>query len=179
MLGVPRAFHRWLQLAPAELHERLFALCVNHLLRGQTLSSRLAELDGKRFRICASDVPIALTFEVSNGRVVRTTLAPHVTFRARLSDFLALAARNEDPDTLFFQRHLSVEGETETGLHLKNLLDGWEYDVPAHLRTILPAPLARAAVGLTAASHALRTPFQPRRPSSRRNIRPAESSQAN
>ncbi len=42
----------------------------------------------------------------------------------------------------FFQRRLAVEGETETGLHLKNLLDGWEYDLPAHLRAVLPGPVA-------------------------------------
>lgn len=178
MLDASRAFHFWLRLAPTALHERLFALSVNHLLRGQTLSSRLSELDGKRFRICASDVPIALTFEVSRGKLARTTLAPHVAFNARLSDFIALAVGDEDPDTLFFQRHLSVEGETETGLHLKNLLDGWEYDIPAHTRTVLPAPLAHAAHGLSAATRALRAQFRARRPSSRRSIRPAGSSRA-
>lgn len=175
MPDVSRAFRWWLRLAPGELHERLFALCINRLLQGQSLVSRLHELQGKRFRLCADDVPFALTFEVSSAMVMRTTLPPDVTFRACLSDFLALAGRREDPDTLFFQRRLCVEGAAETGLHLKNLLDGWEYDVPAHVRAVLPAPLADAALGVTAAARALHGLSRVRRPGSRRNIRPAGS----
>ena len=167
MLDASRAFTLWLRLAPTELHERLFAASVNHLLRGQTLLARLPELEGKRFRLCADDVPIALTFEVSEGRVRRSALPADVTFRARLADFFALALRREDPDALFFQRHLSVEGATETGLHLKNLLDGWQYDVPAHVRNVLPAPLAHAALGLGATARALHGFSQLRRPSPR------------
>jgi predicted lipid carrier protein YhbT len=175
MLDVSRAFHWWLRLVPGGLHERLFALCVNRLLQGQSLASRLHELEGKRFRLCAHDVPFALTFEVSTGAVVRTILPPDVTFRACLSDFLALARRRVDPDTLFFQRRLCVEGAAETGLHLKNLLDGWEYDVPAHVRAVFPAPLADAALSVTAAARALDGLSRVRRPGSRRNIHPAGS----
>jgi predicted lipid carrier protein YhbT len=52
-----------------------------------------------------------------------------VTVRASLSDYLALALRREDPDTLFFSRRLVLEGDTELGLALKNALDaiGWSY----------------------------------------------------
>ena len=46
-----------------------------------------------------------------------------VTVRASLADFLALALRREDPDTLFFSRRLVVEGDTELGLAIKNALD--------------------------------------------------------
>ncbi|MCV5960072.1 SCP2 sterol-binding domain-containing protein, partial [Escherichia coli] len=34
-----------------------------------------------------------------------------------------IAGRKEDPDTLFFQRRLSIEGDTELGLEVKNLMD--------------------------------------------------------
>lgn len=178
MLDASHVFRLWLQLAPTELHERLFALSLNHVLKGQALSRRIHELEGKRFRIAVQDVPIALTFEVVAGKVARTTREPDVTFRARLSDFIALAKRDQDPDTLFFQRHLAVEGETETGLHLKNLLDGWEYDVSAHACTVLPAPLAHVALRIGATVQALHGLSQARRRGSRRNIRPARSSEA-
>ncbi|MGL4734573.1 MAG: ubiquinone anaerobic biosynthesis accessory factor UbiT, partial [Enterovibrio sp.] len=36
---------------------------------------------------------------------------------------LLLAARKEDPDTLFFQRRLLIEGDTALGLQVKNALD--------------------------------------------------------
>lgn len=44
--------------------------------------------------------------------------------RAGARDFLAMAAHRQDPDTLFFQRRLELEGDTELGLAVKNLLDG-------------------------------------------------------
>ena len=46
-----------------------------------------------------------------------------VTLTASLRDFYLLAAREEDPDTLFFSRRLCIEGDTEAGLAVKNLLD--------------------------------------------------------
>lgn len=49
---------------------------------------------------------------------------PDVTVRASLRDFVAIALRREDPDALFFQRRLVMEGDTELGHGLKNALDG-------------------------------------------------------
>ena len=51
---------------------------------------------------------------------------PDLAFRANLSAFLQLVARQEDPDTLFFNRELSIEGDTELGLVVKNMLDALE-----------------------------------------------------
>jgi len=53
--------------------------------------------------------------------------APDLAFRANLSAFIQLLARQEDPDTLFFKRELSVEGDTELGLYVKNMLDAVEW----------------------------------------------------
>jgi predicted lipid carrier protein YhbT len=47
-----------------------------------------------------------------------------LTISARARDFLALLAREEDPDTLFFNRRLLMEGDTDLGLLVKNTLDG-------------------------------------------------------
>ena len=52
---------------------------------------------------------------------------PDLAFRANLSAFIQLLARQEDPDTLFFKRELSVEGDTELGLYVKNMLDAVEW----------------------------------------------------
>jgi predicted lipid carrier protein YhbT len=49
--------------------------------------------------------------------------APDVTMRASLADYLALALRREDPDTLFFTRRLVLEGDTALALEIKNALD--------------------------------------------------------
>jgi predicted lipid carrier protein YhbT len=46
-----------------------------------------------------------------------------VTIAACAHDFLLLALRDEDPDTLFFSRRLAMEGDTELGLAVKNAFD--------------------------------------------------------
>ena len=55
-----------------------------------------------------------------------TAGSPDLAFRANLSAFLQVASRQEDPDTLFFNRELSIEGDTELGLIVKNMLDAIE-----------------------------------------------------
>ena len=52
---------------------------------------------------------------------------PDLSFRANLSAFLQMLTRQEDPDTLFFNRELSIEGDTELGLVVKNMLDAVEW----------------------------------------------------
>jgi predicted lipid carrier protein YhbT len=62
-----------------------------------------------------------------------------------VEDYWQLATRREDPDTLFFSRRLCIEGDTETGVHVKNLLDALDYDWEAHFRDVLGAALGGAA----------------------------------
>lgn len=153
---------------------RVVAAAVNHLMRGQALAARLGDLSGKRIRLQLTEPSVALTFEIGADGVQPASLDPHVTMSGALADFVALALRREDPDTLFFQRRLVVEGETETGLHLKNLLDGCDYDLEAHLRATLPAPLARLTMRVAKVAHGLRGLSRLRRPGSHRNSRPAD-----
>jgi len=62
-----------------------------------------------------------------------------LVFRANLSAFLQLLSRQEDPDTLFFKRSLTVEGDTELGLTVKNMLDAIDWpELPALLRQLRP-----------------------------------------
>jgi len=88
----------------------------------------LAEFVGKSFRIVVRDAGVAVAFRV--GRTVFEPLgaahAVDVTFTASAVDLLRLATRRVDPDTLFFDRRLLIEGDTETGLRLKNILDAVE-----------------------------------------------------
>ena len=59
-------------------------------------------------------------------------------FRGSLNDLVLIAGRKEDPDTLFFQRRLVIEGDTEFGLEVKNLIDSVDLDtLPRVLKTFL------------------------------------------
>ncbi len=174
MLHPARLACRILRIVPQPLTTRVVTTMVNHLLRGQPMADRLVELSGRRFRLEIEDVPVALTFEITNLGLCASRAEPHVTMRGATTDFAALALRQEDPDTLFFQRRLVVGGETETGLHLKNLLDGWEYDFDGHVNSTLPRPLAALAMQAMSAARSLRALSRLRRPGSHRSSRREE-----
>ena len=132
-----------LRLLPDRLHAEVCARIFNHLMRGQSLARRLPALDGKVVCLEISDIPNRIAFVICGERLYPGAgRSPGVTIRGKLEDFWQLATRAEDPDTLFFHRRMSIEGDTETGLHVKNLLDALDYDVEAHVRAVLGAGLA-------------------------------------
>ena len=90
----------------------------------------LALLEGKNFLIDVLDTGGRAAFTFRDGLfrpLFNAPETPDLAFRANLSAFLQLAARQEDPDTLFFNRTLSIEGDTELGLIVKNMLDAMEW----------------------------------------------------
>jgi O2-independent ubiquinone biosynthesis accessory factor UbiT len=68
-----------------------------------------------------------------------------LTISANAYEFMQLARRREDPDTLFFSRRLSTEGDTELGLVVKNTLDALELPVFEPKEWTPKAVLARFA----------------------------------
>ena len=88
-------------------------------------------LEGRSFLVDVLDTGGRAAFTFRNG-LFRPLFAqpetPDLAFRANLSAFLQLVARQEDPDTLFFNRELSIEGDTELGLVVKNMLDAVEWE---------------------------------------------------
>lgn len=132
-----------LRLLPDTAHTLVLSHLTNHLLRGQALTKRLLELEGKVISLGVIDMAIELRFRIQDGQLQAARReSPDVVIRGTCDAFLSLALRREDPDTLFFQRRLSVEGETETGVHIKNLIDGFDYDLQGHFNAVLPPALA-------------------------------------
>lgn len=132
---------------PDSVHSCVLAAIFNHVIRGQNITSRFVEIEGKRVALHVKDVPCRLHFLFkAAGLEPDLQYRPDVIIAGNLKDFLKLASRKEDPDTLFFTRQLDIEGETETGLHVKNLLDSLEFDLDAHLETVLPSPVAEIAI---------------------------------
>jgi predicted lipid carrier protein YhbT len=87
-------------------------------------------LEGRSFFVEVLDTGGQAHFTYRNGLfrpLFSTPSAPDLSFSANLSAFLQLLARQEDPDTLFFNRELSIEGDTELGLVVKNMLDAIEW----------------------------------------------------
>lgn len=106
------------------------ALCASLELARFTkqLDADFSFLEGRTLRIVIEDLGARATLRYVNGhfRPAAADIEADVSFRAAAADYLKLLRRTEDPDTLFFQRKLRIEGDTELGLHLKNLLDSIE-----------------------------------------------------
>jgi predicted lipid carrier protein YhbT len=107
------------------------ALKMNLLPAGE-----LAALEGKLFRVQVLDTGGTAHFTYRGG-LFRPAFGagrePDLAFAANLSAYLQLLARQEDPDTLFFNRELAITGDTELGLLVKNLLDAVEWPKLPHL----------------------------------------------
>ena len=101
----------------------------------------LQPLAGHGFLIRVVDAGLALRFRYDGKRFhpAFAGTAAALTVSARLRDFIALLAREEDPDALFFNRRLLMEGDTELGLLVKNTLDGIDFSqlVPERLKVSL------------------------------------------
>lgn len=84
-----------------------------------------------------SDIRWNIGMEQQQFTINRSAHADTI-IRGELATFILLASRKVDPDTLFFQRRLNIEGDTDLGLALKNVLDTLEPEVlPLYLRTVL------------------------------------------
>ncbi|MCM2329180.1 MAG: SCP2 sterol-binding domain-containing protein [Lysobacter sp.] len=107
-----------------------FATGLNLTLRRKFPADVLERLEGHTFAIVVEDAGMELLFRVRGRRFVPVARAaePVLRFRAVAWDYAALAAREADPDTLFFNRRLVVEGDTEIALLVKNTLD--TIDIP-------------------------------------------------
>jgi O2-independent ubiquinone biosynthesis accessory factor UbiT len=84
--------------------------------------------EGSVIQIEVLDWGINLALQVQPHGFVAAASHAKVDLRvaATAADFYAIARREEDPDTLFFNRRLLLEGDTELGLRAKNWLDSLE-----------------------------------------------------
>lgn len=127
--AIPPALARVVARLPAWPPSLAFAAACN-----RTAWPALRDLDwsparGRRFRIHACDLGLSVYLSLREDGFHAEPAGPvAVTFTAGAEDFTRLALRLEDPDTLFFNRRLRIEGDTDLGLSLKNLLDALDWD---------------------------------------------------
>jgi O2-independent ubiquinone biosynthesis accessory factor UbiT len=127
---LPRTVQKVVSRLPRYPASRAFTTLLNLTLRRKFPSDVLEALEGHCFVIEAEDAGVQLMFTIRRQRFVPTHTAtePTLRFRASTWDYITLAAREADPDTLFFNRRLSIEGDTETALLVKNTMD--TIDIP-------------------------------------------------
>lgn len=101
---------------------------LNRLFRQQLEDEEFDFMEQRQLGLEVRDLGIRLAFGYRDGRLrVEPAMAPDAWIRGDSREFIRLATLEEDPDTLFFQRRLSIEGDTELGLAVKNLLDSVDW----------------------------------------------------
>lgn len=128
---LPQPVGKLLSLLPVYPGSLLFATALNLALKNSLPEDVKQSLQGKRLCIRVSDAQLTFHFQWNGGSFVaaRNEGKPDLLIGASAQDFLLLAQRQEDPDTLFFSRRLIMEGDTELGLLVKNTIDAIELPV--------------------------------------------------
>ncbi len=129
---------------------RLLVAAINLALARHLPLDVRALLQGKRLSLRVRDARLAFHF-TWHGEQFAASAAhaqPDLVISANAQDFLLLAQRRQDPDTLFFNRRLVMEGDTELGLMVKNALDALELPVLDPWHWTPHAVLTRRAPGL-------------------------------
>jgi predicted lipid carrier protein YhbT len=118
--------------------------------RHPALFSRLGEQANKVFLIDPTDLPFVFVLKPRASRPALSALRRDeaVAWDARIAGPLAaligLVHGAYDGDALFFSRDLSIEGDTEAVLALRNAIDNEELDLVRETTAIF-GPLARLA----------------------------------
>jgi len=103
-------------------------------------------LQGKVISISVEDAGIEYHFTLDKHKLytANKNVTPDLILKGTVYNYLLLASRKEDTDTLFFNRRLHMQGDTELGLYVKNFLDGMDMEshkIPSFLESILQKSL--------------------------------------
>ena len=128
---IPAPLGTLLGRLPAYPGSLLFVTGLNLALAKQLGADVRQMLTGKKLRLQVTDAQWVFDFEWENRRFVacQSQGLADLTISASAHDFMLLARRQEDPDTLFFNRRLAMEGDTELGLLVKNTIDAIELPI--------------------------------------------------
>jgi len=127
----PSLLAKPIKLIPQKIHNSAIINALNTLLAEPLQEGDLDFLIDQSVSIEVIDLNLkfALTLD-DNGKLTASPWQEKddLNLKGNLYEFLLLASRTEDSDTLFFQRRIKMEGSTDLGLEVKNLLDGLDME---------------------------------------------------
>ena len=128
--NAPKFLKLPLSLVPFSLQRQGLSLVLTRLFGEALEDGDFDFLEQRWLEIRITDLGLNWFISYADEQLVIAPQAPQVDVRfiANGDDLLLIAARKEDPDTLFFQRRLRIEGDTELGLEVKNLIDSVELE---------------------------------------------------
>ncbi|HLV48271.1 MAG TPA: SCP2 sterol-binding domain-containing protein [Aliidiomarina sp.] len=111
---------------------------LNYFFKQELSAGLLNFMQQRSVQITVTDLPFSfyVSGQVKRGNfylaVSHNLATADVALAGSMNDLFLLMTQYVDPDTLFFRRRLTLRGDTELGLELKNFLDTIE------LQTRLP-----------------------------------------
>jgi len=132
---LPRYLSTTFSFIPSKVHANMLVQFLNKLLMEQMREGDLDFLMDKCLCININDAKIKFYISLIKTNDINRKLISmpfnknnDIEITASTYDFLQLAARQQDPDALMFQRRLIIQGSTELGLQIKNFLDGLDLE---------------------------------------------------
>lgn len=148
-----------LKFTPFALQRQVLQQVLSWQFRQALADGELDFLEDRWLKIEVSDLNLRWLMSVEEGKlIVREQGDADVSFSGNANDLVLIAARKQDPDTLFFQRRLRIEGDTELGLYVKNLMDAIDLD---SMPVLLKSGLMRLADFIEAGLQEDREPSAP------------------
>lgn len=137
MQNAPAFFRLPVKLVPSAIQQALMLETLKRVFQEALQEGDLAFLEHRWLEINVSDIGFKSFISFADNKLLTAQHIdmPDVCFSGNLNDLILIVAKKEDPDTLFFQRRLCIEGDTELGLEVKNLMDSLDLEtLPALLR---------------------------------------------
>ncbi len=143
---MPKILRPSLRLLPFKAQKALLLPALSSVFREALEDGDFEFLQGKWLKIAIIDLELTwwLSFDenklvmASKDEMFANNNSVNVSFSATGDDLILIAGRKQDPDTLFFQRRLKIEGDTELGLEVKNLIDAIDIDqLPSSVHSLV------------------------------------------
>ena len=143
---MPKVLRPSLRLLPFSAQKALLLPALSSVFQEPIEDGDFEFLQDKWLKISIIDLNLNwwLSFDqdklvmASISELVANNITEDVSFSATGDDLILIAGRKQDPDTLFFQRRLKIEGDTELGLEVKNLIDAIDIDqLPSSVQSLV------------------------------------------
>ncbi|WP_019616698.1 ubiquinone anaerobic biosynthesis accessory factor UbiT [Psychromonas ossibalaenae] len=130
VINAPKVLALPTALLPFFVQKKLLSELLDNVFAEAIEDGDLEFLEEKWLKVEITDLRLTWYLSFADNKLIieEKCAQEDVVFSGAVNEFILIAGRKEDPDTLFFQRRLSIQGDTELGLEIKNLLDNIDFD---------------------------------------------------
>lgn len=143
---MPKILRPSLRLLPFKAQKAMLLPALSTVFHEALAEGDFEFLQGKWLKIAITDLELTWWLSFDNNQLTMASAEEmrmnnhndDVCFSATGEDLVLIAGRKQDPDTLFFQRRLKIEGDTELGLEVKNLIDALDIEqLPSSIHSLV------------------------------------------